>query len=63
MARNDNKQQIDQEWVEDALANFENLYPGLIEKISTISTQYQVRLSMFPQSPAGEASSNTSEQL
>ena len=55
------KQTDKTEWIKETLANFENLYPGLVEKITAISSQNQVRLSMYPQPPAGGASSTTGE--
>ncbi|MBA7647142.1 hypothetical protein ES703_54912 [subsurface metagenome] len=51
------------QWVKDTLANFENLYPGLIEKLSVMATQHQIRLSMYPQPTQGGASSTTGEQV
>ena len=51
------------QWVKDTLANFENLHPGLIEKLSVMATQHQIRLSMYPLPTQGGASSNTGEQL
>jgi len=51
------------QWVKDTLANFENLYPGLIEKLSVMATQHQIRLSMYPRPTQGGASSTTGEQV
>jgi hypothetical protein len=50
-------------WIKDTLANFENLHPGLIEKLLVMATQHQVRLSMYPQPAQGMASSTTEDQL
>lgn len=61
MVNKDNSPENDKEWVKKALTNFEELYPGLVEKLTVISSQNQVRLSMFPQPPVGGASSNTGE--
>jgi len=49
------------EWVKDALAAFENLHPGLIEKLSVMAAQHQIRLSMYPQPTEGSASSSAVE--
>lgn len=51
------------QWVKDTLAKFENLYPGLIEKLSLMATQHQIRLSMYPQPTQGGASSTTGEHV
>jgi hypothetical protein len=51
------------QWVEKTLADFESLHPGLIEKLSVMATQNQVRLSMYPQPTSGGASSSTGEQV
>lgn len=61
MVKKEKKQKNNAQWIEETLANFESLYPGLVEKISAISSQNQVRLSIYPQPPAGGASSTTSE--
>jgi len=61
LAKKEIKQQFDSKWVEEALANFEDLYPGLVDKIAIISSQHQVRLSIFPQTTSGEATSSTSK--
>jgi len=55
------EKQDETQWVKDALANFENLHPGLIEKLSVMATQHQIRLSMYPQPTQGGASSSTGE--
>lgn len=55
------EKQDEAQWVKDALANFENLHPGLIEKLSVMATQHQIRLSMYPQPTQGRASSSTGE--
>ena len=57
------EKQDETQWVKDALANFENLHPGLIEKLSVMATQHQIRLSMYPQPTQGGASSSTGEQV
>lgn len=57
------EKQDETQWVKDALANFENLHPGLIEKLSVMATQHQIRLSMYPQQTQGGASSSTREQV
>ena len=49
------------QWIKDTLATFENLHPGLIEKLSVMATQHQIRLSMYPQPTQGGASSSTGE--
>ena len=48
-------------WVQDVLTDFESLHPGLIEKLSIMATQNQVRLSMYPQQTQGGASCTTEE--
>ncbi len=64
MAEEKRKEKQDEtQWVKDALANFENLHPGLIEKLSVMATQHQIRLSMYPQPTQGGASSSTGEQV
>jgi hypothetical protein len=55
------EKQDETQWIKDALANFENLHPGLIEKLSVMATQHQIRLSMYPQPTQGGASSSTGE--
>ncbi|MBI3930818.1 MAG: hypothetical protein HY325_02230 [Chloroflexi bacterium] len=55
--------QDETQWVKDALANFETLHPGLIEKLTVMATQHQIRLSMYPQPTQGGASSSTGEQV
>ena len=55
------EKQDETQWVKDALANFEDLHPGLIEKLSVMATQHQIRLSMYPQPTQGGASSSTGE--
>lgn len=57
----DQEKEDETQWVKDALASFENLHPGLIEKLSVMSTQHQIRLSMYPQPIQGGASSSTGE--
>jgi len=57
------EKQDETQWVKDTLENFEHLHPGLIEKLSAMATQYQIRLSMFPQPTQGGASSSTGEQV
>ena len=49
------------QWVKDTLGDFERLHPGLIEKLSVMATQHQIRLSMYPQPTQGGASSSTGE--
>jgi hypothetical protein len=50
-------------WVKEVLANFENLHPGLMEKLSIMATQHQIRLSMYPQPTQGGASSSAGDQM
>lgn len=61
MAEKQKEKQNEAQWVKDSLANFENLHPGLIEKLSVMATQHQIRLSMYPQPTQGSASSSTGE--
>lgn len=55
--------QDETQWVKDALVHFETLHPGLIEKLTVMATQHQIRLSMYPQPTQGGASSSTGDQV
>ena len=63
MIEKEKGKQTEAQWVKETLANFENLYPGLIEKLSMMATQHQIRISMYPQPTPGGASSSTGEQI
>ena len=61
MAKDRTTKEPEHKWVEEMLAEFESQNPGLLEQLSTIATQNQVRLSIYPQMPSGGASSSTGE--
>lgn len=47
------------DWINNAIKEFDSSHPGLLEQLSTINTQYQIRISMYPKIPPGGASSDT----
>jgi len=63
MVEKEQEKETQVEWVREALADFEKMHPGLIEKLSVMAIQHQIRISMYPQPTPGGASSSTGEQL
>jgi len=61
LPRNKAPKKTEHKWVEETLAKFESQNPGLLEQLSIMATQNQVRLSIYPQMPPGSASSSTEE--
>ena len=61
MAKEKAMNEPEHKWVEEALAEFESQHPGLLEQISIMAIQNQVRLSIYPQMPSGSASSSAEE--
>jgi len=61
MAKDKDTKELEHKWVEETLAEFESQHPGLLEQISIMAAQNQVRLSIYPQMPSGGASSSTRE--